>query len=65
MDVLPLAVPAMPDASLFRLAGPRPTLAVDELSQADVSDAGCILADQVHVWVQDGGVNGFAVLCQN
>lgn len=65
VDVLPLAVSAMPDASLLWLAGPRPTLAVNELSQADVGDAGCILADQVHMGVQDGGVDRLAVLSQN
>lgn len=65
MDVLPLAVSAMPHTSFLRLAGPRPTLAVDKLSQADVSDAGCILADQVDVRVQDGGVDGLAVLSQH
>lgn len=64
MDVLPLAVSAMPDTSFLRLAGPRPTLVVDKLSQADVSDAGCVLADQVDVGVQDGGVDGLAVLSQ-
>lgn len=65
MDVLPLAVSAIPDASFLRLAGPRPALAVNKLSQADVSDAGCVLANQVHVGVQDGGVYWLAVLSQN
>lgn len=65
MDVLPLAVSAMPDTSFLRLAGSRPTLAVNKLGQADVSDAGCVLADQVDVRVQDGGVDGLAVLSQN
>lgn len=65
MDVLPLAVSAMPDASFLRLTGPRPTLAVNILSQTDVSDAGRVLADQVDVGVQDGGVDRFAVLSQN
>lgn len=65
VDVLPLAVSAMPDTSLLWLAGPRPTLAVNKLSQADVGDAGCILADQVHMGVQDGGVDRLAVLSQN
>lgn len=65
MDVLPLAVPAVPHAGLFRLAGSRPTLSVHELSQADVSDAGRVLADQVDVGVQDRGVDGLVVLGQN
>lgn len=62
MDVLPLAVPAMPHAGFLRLAGPRPTLAVDKLSEANVGDAGRVLADQVDVGVQDCGVDGLAVL---
>lgn len=65
MDVLPLAFSAMPDSSFLRLAGPRPALVVDKLSQADVSDAGRVLPDQVDVGVQDGGVDGLAVLSQN
>lgn len=65
MDVLPLAVSAVPDARFLRLAGARPALAVHKLSQADVRDAGGVLADQVHVGVQDGGVYWLAVLSQN
>lgn len=65
MDVLPLAVPAVPHAGLLRLAGSRPALSVHVLSQADVSDAGRVLADQVDVGVQDGGVDGLVVLGQD
>lgn len=65
VDVLPLAVSAMPDTSLLRLGGPRPTLIVNELSQTDVGDAGGVLADQVDMGVQDGGVDGLVVLGQN
>lgn len=65
VDVLPLAVSAVPHTRLLRLAGSRPTLSVNELGQADVSDAGRVLADQVDVGVQDGGVNGLVVLGQN
>lgn len=65
MDVLPLAVSAVPHARLLRLAGARPALPVHELGEADVGDAGGVLADQVHVGVQDGGVDGLAVLGQN
>lgn len=65
VDVLPLAVSALPHTRLLRLAGSRPTLRVNKLSQADVSDAGRVLADQVHVGVQDGGVDGLVVLGQN
>lgn len=65
MDVLPLALSAVPDAGLLRLAGSRPTLAVNKLGQADVSDARRVLANQVDVRVQDGGVDGLIVLSQN
>lgn len=65
MDVLPLAVSALPHTRLLRLAGSRPTLRVNKLSQADVSDAGRVLTDQVDVGVQDRGVDGLVVLGQN
>lgn len=62
MDIEPLAIPAVPDPSLLRLAGARPALPIDVLSEADVSDASCVLSDHMDMWVQDGGVNGLAVL---
>ncbi len=37
-------------------------LPVDKLRQANVGDAGSVLSDHVHVRVEDGGVDGFAVL---
>lgn len=58
----PLGVAAVPHACLLRLAGARAALAVHVLRQADVGDAGGVLADQVHVGVEDGGVHGLAVL---
>lgn len=64
VDVLPLAVSAMPHSSLLWLAGARSSLAVHILSQADVRDASCIFPNQVHMGVQDGGVDWFAVLGQ-
>ena len=65
MHVLPLALPAVPDACLLGLAGARPALGVHTLGEADVGDAGGVLADQVDVRVQDGGVDGLAVLSQD
>lgn len=65
MDVLPLAVSALPHSGLLRLAGSRPTLSVNELSEADVSDAGRVLTNQVDVRIQDRGVDGLVVLGQN
>lgn len=65
MDIEPLAIPAVPDPGLLRLAGARPALPIDVLGEADVGDARGILSDHVDVWVQDGGVNGLAVLGQD
>lgn len=62
MDVLPPALPAVPYSGLFRLAGARAALAVHKLRQADVGDAGGVVPDDVHVRVEDGGVDGLAVL---
>lgn len=64
MHVEPLGVAAVPHARLLGLAGSRPALGVHVLRQADVSDAGGLLADQVHVWVEDGGVHRLAVFTQ-
>lgn len=64
VDVQPLAISAVPDASLFRLRGAGPALAVDVLCQADVCDAGSIFTDDMDVGVQDGGVYRLAVLRQ-
>lgn len=62
MHVLPLAIAAVPHARLLGLAGAGPALPVDVLRQADVGDARCVLPDDVHVRVQDGRVDGLAVL---
>lgn len=40
-------------------------LPVDKLRKANVGDAGSVLPDHVHVRVEDGGVDGFAVLGQD
>lgn len=44
------------------MAGAGAALAVDKLRQADVGDAGGVVPDHVHVRVEDGGVDGLAVL---
>lgn len=44
------------------MAGARAALSVDKLRQADVGDTGAVVADDVHVWVEDSGVDGLAVL---
>lgn len=62
MDVLPPAVSAVPHPGLLRLAGAGAALPVHKLRQADVGDARGVLPDHVHVWVEDGGVDGLAVL---
>lgn len=65
MHVEPLGVAPLPHARLLRLAGARPALAVHVLRQADVGYAGGVVADQVHVRVEDGGVHGLAVFTQH
>lgn len=65
MHVEPFSIAALPHARLLRLAGARPALAVHVLRQADVRYAGSILADQVDVGVEDGGVHGLAVFTQH
>lgn len=62
VDVLPLAVAAVPDAGLLGLAGAGPALRVDVLGEADVGDAGRVLPDDVNVRVQDGRVDRLVVL---
>lgn len=65
MHVEPFGIAALPHARLLRLAGARPALSVHVLRQADVRYAGSILADQVDVRVEDGGVHGLAVFTQH
>lgn len=65
VHVEPLGVAAVPHTRLLRLAGARMALAVHVLRQADVGDAGGVLADQVDVRVEDGGVHRLTVLTQH
>lgn len=65
VDVLPLAVAAMPDASLLRLHGARHAVAVDVLREADVGDAGGFVPDQVDVGVEQDGVDRLLPLRQS
>lgn len=58
MDVLPLAVAAVPDARLLRLYGAGLPGRVDVLAQTDVGDARRLVPDQVHVGVEQDGVDG-------
>jgi len=62
MDILPPAVPAVPNPCLFWLAWAGTALAVYKLRQSNVGDAGCFVSDHVHMRVEDSGVDGFAVL---
>lgn len=62
MDVLPFGVPAMPHPRLLWLAAARSALAIHILREADVGNAGGLFSNQVHVRVEDGGVDGLTVL---
>lgn len=65
MNVEPLAIATVPHPGLLRLAGAGAARGVHELREPDVGDARGILADQVHVWVEEGGVHRLAVLAQH
>lgn len=65
MDVLPLAVPAVPDAGLLRLHGAGQAVGVDVLGEADIGNACRLVPDQVHVRVKQDGVNGLLGLGQS
>lgn len=62
VDYLPLAVFTMPDPCLLWLGSAWHPVGVQILCDTNVGDAGSVLADQVDVRVQDGGVNRLAVL---
>lgn len=59
VDVLPLAVTAMPDTRLLRLHGARHIVDVHVLGESYISNARGVLTDQVHMRVQQDGVDGF------
>ena len=61
VDDLPFAIPAVPDAGLFRLGRAGDAAGVQVLRDADVGDAGRLVTHQVDVGVQDGGVHRLAV----
>lgn len=65
MHIEPFGIAAMPHTRLLRLAGAWPALAVHVLRQADVGYAGGVLADQMDVGVEDGGVHWLAVFTQH
>lgn len=65
MDVLPLAVAAVPDAGLLRLHGARYAVAVDVLGEADVGNAGGLVPDQVDMGVEQDSVDGLLPLGQS
>lgn len=61
VNILPLAVPAMPHSSLLRLHGARHVVSVDVLRESDVGYAGSIFSQQVHVRIQQDGVDSTPV----
>lgn len=65
VHVLPLAVPAVPHACLFRLHGLWHPAAVHVLREPDVRNAGSIITHQVDVGIQDDGVDRLAALGQS
>ena len=65
MNIEPLSIATMPHPGLLRLAGPRTACRVHKLREPDVGYARGVLANQVHVGVEQGGVHGLAVLAQH
>lgn len=65
MDIEPLSIAAVPNAGLLGLAGARAARGVDKLREPDVGDAGGVLADEVHMRVEQGGVHRLVVLAQH
>ena len=65
VHVLPLSVPAVPDARLLGLHGAGHAAGVHVLGEADVGHARRVLADQVHVRVQQDGVDRLMALRQS
>jgi len=65
VHALPPVVAPLPDARFLALLRMRLTLFVEVLGEPDVGDAGCFVAQQVHVRVHDHGVDGLAVLAHH
>jgi len=61
VDNLPFAIPAVPDAGLFRLGSAGDAPRVHVLRDADVGDAGGLVSHQVNMGVQDRRVHRLAV----
>lgn len=58
---LPFAIAAVPHSGLLRLGRAWDATRIQVLRDADVGDAGRLVAHQMDVGVQDGGVHGLAV----
>lgn len=52
VNVLPLAVAAVPHTGLLRLHGAGHACSIHVLGQSNVSNTRCIFPDKVHVWIQ-------------
>lgn len=65
VHVLPLVVLFVPYPGLLGLDRVRVSLLVDVLRESDVRDAGRVLAEDVHVRVQDGGVDGLVAFAEH
>lgn len=65
MNVQPLSVTAVPHPGLLRLAGAGAACGVHKLCEPYVGDARRVLADEVHVGVEQGGVHGLVVLAEH
>lgn len=57
MDVLPLAITAMPHTGLLRLHGAGHATAIHVLGQSNIGNTRCVFSNEVHMWVQEDGVH--------
>lgn len=62
VDIEPPSLPALPDAGLLGLRCVGVTLFIQGLCNFNVSNGGCVLAQEVHHWVEDGHVTSFGLL---
>lgn len=65
MNVLPLSIPAVPHTGLFRLHCLWHPAAIHVLCEPNVCYASSVIPYQVHVRVQDNGVDWFIAFGQS
>jgi len=57
VDVLPLAVAAVPHTGLLGLHGAGHAAGIQVLGQSNIGNTRCIFPNEVHMWIQEDGVH--------